>query len=75
MDDFTQGNEKAPAAKKKHYAGMMVKSQSCWNQQSLALPFFPQHVPDSEKCLYSKAQTGGLCENKREGASASYGVG
>lgn len=56
MDDFTRWNEKAPAAKKKSYAGMMFKSQSCWNQQALALPFFLQHVPDSEKCLYSKAR-------------------
>lgn len=57
--------------KKKGYAGMMFKSQSCWNQQALALPFFLQHVPDSEKCLYSKARTGGPCENKRDGVSAS----
>lgn len=48
--------------KKKRYAGMMFKSQSSWNQQTLVLPFFLQHVPDSEKCLYSKAQTGGPCE-------------
>lgn len=66
MDDFTWRNEKAPAAKTKSYAGMMFKSQSCWNQQALALPFFLQHVPDSEKCLYSKARSRGLCDNKRD---------
>lgn len=55
---------------------MLLKSLSCWNQQTLPLPFFLKQVPDSEKCPYSQAQTEGLnlkeCVCVRERAGDSY---
>lgn len=35
----------------------MFRYLSCWNQQTILLPYFLKQVSDNEKCLYFKVQT------------------